>query len=378
MGRSTGGYMKKKYLIFLLLLAVTGAAAVLYANAGKNRDRDLQKEITVRTIENIHSHKDAVKLVQLAEQYEIGTINIGVKQDEDDEVPSGMVFYSSDIAPAAEGYEDYDALADVIDTAHDAGIKVRAWVPQFHDAVAAKAHPDWQMRTINDQQESVVYQSDGEVFLNPLHPEAQKYEKSILLEIAENYDVDGIVMDWLRFDDYAMDLSDRTRAAYEQENGYDPAEIDFDQDSAQRKQWNAWREKGIASYIHAVRTALEKEKPGLELGIYILPPEFQECGQNLQDFCGDIDFVSPMAYYADWDFTPDWVSSEQEGIMHDTELRAGDAQIIPALNVPEEGESSQDAEMLAQMAENYREVTTVDYFIYGKWTQNQLRILEEE
>ena len=53
-----------------------------------------------------------------------------------------------------------------------------------------------------------------EFFLNPLNPAARDYQRLLIEEIARDYDVDGIVIDWVRFDDYNMDLGDETRARF--------------------------------------------------------------------------------------------------------------------------------------------------------------------
>ena len=46
-------------------------------------------------------------------------------------------------------------------------------------------------------------------------------------EIAKNYEVDGIVIDWVRFDDYNMDLGNETRTQFRAATGIDPIDIDF-------------------------------------------------------------------------------------------------------------------------------------------------------
>ena len=88
---------------------------------------------------------------------------------------------------------------------------------------------------------TVAYNQNGEYFVNPLNKKIQKYEISILKEIAKKYDVDGIILDWLRFDDYKMDLSKSTRNAFKKKYGYDPITISFSTNNAKRRQWNSWR-----------------------------------------------------------------------------------------------------------------------------------------
>ena len=69
---------------------------------------------------------DVEALVALAAQHGVGTINLAVKQDEDDEIASGLVFYASALAPRAPGYEAFDVRARKIRAAHARGFWVRA------------------------------------------------------------------------------------------------------------------------------------------------------------------------------------------------------------------------------------------------------------
>src|SRR5262249_29401030 len=152
----------------------------------------------VRTVANLRSSADVSALVAMAGQHGVGTINLAAKQDEDDEIASGFVFYASRIAPRAPGYETFDALGETIREAHRHGIRVRAWVPQFHDQMAVRTHPAWQMQSLNDGRVGPFSGRDRkEVFLNPVNPAARDYQRFLIEEIARNYDVDGVVLDWV-------------------------------------------------------------------------------------------------------------------------------------------------------------------------------------
>jgi hypothetical protein len=82
-------------------------------------------ELIVRTVNNLGNHADVVSFFDMAVEHGVGMINLAAKQDEDDEVPSGAVFYASNLAPRAKGYETFDALRDAISEAHRRDVKVR-------------------------------------------------------------------------------------------------------------------------------------------------------------------------------------------------------------------------------------------------------------
>ena len=125
-------------------LAGAGAALAMPAAARVA----FKTEIIVRTVVNLRSRADVAALVAMAAQHGVSTINLATKQDEDDEIPSGSVFYASRIAPRAPGYETFDALSETTREAHRRGLRVRAWMPQFRDQLAANFHPDWRMHAL--------------------------------------------------------------------------------------------------------------------------------------------------------------------------------------------------------------------------------------
>lgn len=363
----------KRFAIYCIILFL--AVSSLGPKANADSTPAYVTEITVRTVENFKNHSDVVKFINSAAKNNVSIINLNVKEDEDDSVPSGYVFYKSSIAPIAEGYLKFDALKDVIEEAHKKSIQVRAWIPQFHDKAAIERQPDWQMKAVVDGK-VVPYESNGEYFVNPLNADAQAYEESLIKEVVSNYDIDGLILDWLRFDDYNMDMSDGTRQAFIKKNGYDPITIDFSAENGKRTQWNKWRTAQIGQYVSRVKKDVEAIVPGLFLGVYILPPEFEECGQDLKQFSQYIDFVSPMAYYKDWDFSPDWVYGADSGIIADTKAKADGIEIIPVLDIPSNKLYSEYHQIYINLKKNYPEITNISYFAYGKWTTDMFKILQ--
>jgi uncharacterized lipoprotein YddW (UPF0748 family) len=329
-------------------------------------------EIIVRTVANLRTPQDVADLVALAAQHGVGTINLAAKQDEDDEIPSGLVFYASRIAPRAPAFETFDALRETIREAHRLGLKVRAWMPQFHDQTAVRAHPEWQMRHLKGD---VVVPYTGrhrqEFFVNPLNSDARDYQTALIEELARDYDVDGIVVDWVRFDDYAMDLGDETRARFKSTAGFDPIGIDFARDSPLRRQWNAWREAEIAAHIRRLRGRVEAIRPGLAFGVFVLPPAFTEVAQDVGQFSESVTFVSPMAYYKDWGLPSSWVVQE---LLPQTVSKAGRAEVIPVFDEDLSDEAGRA--VLPQIRKLWPAIGTLSWFSYGRWTNAGLQRID--
>jgi uncharacterized lipoprotein YddW (UPF0748 family) len=329
-------------------------------------------ELIVRAVTNFRSPGDVSALVTLAAQHGVSTINLAAKQDEDDEIASGLVFYASRIAPRAPGFESFDALHDTVREAHRHGIKVRAWLPQFHDQMAIRAHPEWQMHGLKD---GLVVPYTGrdrrEFFLNPLNAAARDYQRSLIEEIVRAYDVDGIVIDWVRFDDYAMDLGAETRAQFKASAGFDPIDIDFSRESPQRSQWNAWRTTLIADHVRQLRASLDAIKPDLELGAYILPPEFVEVAQDAAQFASSVSFLAPMAYYKDWGLPASWIVRT---LLPQTVQRAGRAAVIPVFD--EDLSDAAGRELLPKIHRTWPAIGALCWFVYGKWTEAALQRID--
>ncbi len=352
------------------ILSVAALAATLFCGGGGGGTAYLvpapfTAEVIVRSARNLQNHAAVLNLVARAQAGHVQTLVVGAKQDEDDEFPSGTVFYASALAPQA--YPGFDPLADVIAEAHRVGLQVKAWVPQFHDQVAFRKGAEWPMRALVG---GLVSDYTGRpagsaYFVNPCSPAVQAYERAILEEIVANYAIDGLVLDWIRFDDWNMDLGDLTRAAFQSATGEaDPTTLDFTSDNARRRAWQAWRTDQIAAYLSSVRSRVNALKPGLPLGIYLLPPEFVEVGQDAAKFRGLIDFACPMCYFADWGYPLSWVAST---VLKDTAAKLGTGvKVIPTLGIKHT--EAQYRQLNADIRAQFPGVTTLDYFGYLTWT----------
>ena len=357
---------------FLAGLAGSAVAGRTGAARAQPVVRPYRTEIVVRTVRNLRRPADVAALVEQAAASNVEVINLAAKQDEDDELASGTVFYDSRLAPRAAGWEHFDALGETIAAAHKRGLKVRAWVPQFHDQAAMRRHPAWQMQAaVDGKAVPFAGQKGNEFFVNPLDPEAQAYQRAIVEEIARRYPVDGIVLDWLRFDDFNMDVGPGTRTRYRAHAGIDPLTIDFATDNPARRAWNAWRIAAIADYVRSVRALIDAVRPGLALGLYILPPEFVAVAQDAAAFAGAVTFLSPMAYFRDWGFEPRWV---HRGVIPDTVARAAGTKVVPVLD--EDWTDAAYHEIIPHLRRDFPAIDTLPWFVYGRWTESMFRRID--
>lgn len=357
---------KTLLLLFCLTLAGCGQDGPPAAGPLAAAPEPFGIEIIVRTPASLRRVEDVTALVEQAARHGVAVISLLVKQDEDGAIESGRVYYRSAIAPVAAGYEDFDVLQAMLTAAAPHKIRVRAWIPQFHDQVAAKRNAAWQMRALRDGTvQPYTGSRQTEYFVNPLHPEVQAYELSIIREIVGRYAVDGVMLDWIRFDNFDMDLGDVTRQAYRGLTGQDPVGIDFAHAGAERERWNEFRSDGLAAYVRSVRQAIGAQLP---LGVYVLPPEFVEVGQDAAKFLPAADAIAPMCYFRDWKFPIEWFWSS---CMADSARKTGSAQLVPALDANLTDE--QYRQMFEHLRRDFPQVRTLAWFEHEQWSEDKLR-----
>ncbi len=344
-----------------LLIVVFSVLSQLWLLAGEN---SFKNEIVVRTIENINSRADVKRLLNLCREYGVETLSVAFKQDEDDKIPSGTLFYPSKIAPVAKGYENDDLMAYLIAEAKKASIEVNAWVPQFHDQVAYNKKKEWRMVSYSGSKAEYHDKGGREFFVNPVHPGVQEYQLSIIEEIVKRYDIDGIVLDWVRFDGYNMDLSGYTRDLYRKRYGYDPIEIDFSKEGPRRDEWNRFRSEVIADYIKRVSLKIESINPEVKLGVYILSPEWKEVAQDPALFYPYTHSLYPMCYYDDWGYEPDWIYGSREDAIVPLVIKAAHGRrVVPVFD------NDWDLNVYETLFENLDSAATIGWFDYGVWSK---------
>ena len=115
-----------------------------------------------------------------------------------------------------KGSRGFDPLSYVIELAHQSRprIEVHAWLNTFFvgetSGVWLKHADAWANRT-----------NDGATggYLDPAIPEVQTYTHKIFLDLARNYDVDGIHMDFVRYPGVTWGYSPVALAQYSHETG---------------------------------------------------------------------------------------------------------------------------------------------------------------
>ncbi|MFB8788926.1 MAG: family 10 glycosylhydrolase [Potamolinea sp.] len=156
------------------------------------------------------------------------------------------------------GVKGRDMLKEMVDQGHQKGMRVIPWF-EFGfmapaDSELAKRHPNW--LTQNNKGEKIWKEgNDQRVWLNPFHPEVQKFIQDLVIEIVGNYDVDGI-----QFDDHfglpsEFGYDNFTVQLYKQEHqGKAPPS------NPQDAEWVRWRANKITDLLTQTFRAIKNTK----------------------------------------------------------------------------------------------------------------------
>jgi uncharacterized lipoprotein YddW (UPF0748 family) len=123
----------------------------------------------------------------------------------------GDAFYNSNFEPRANGLSpSFDPLQTAIDAAHSRGIKIHAWMntttmwqgtaltpPAGH--MFYKTNPSFRLMNSSGTLEPQEGTGGGYSSVNPLLPEVHTHINNVANDIATNYNVDGIHLDYVRY-----------------------------------------------------------------------------------------------------------------------------------------------------------------------------------
>jgi uncharacterized lipoprotein YddW (UPF0748 family) len=223
----------------------------------------------------------------------------------------GDAYYRSAFEPWAQNLTGtlgqdpgWDPLAFLITRAHEAGMEVHAWCNVYKVRGPLPVSPSIPLHITLAHPEWAVTQN-SEVWLDPGLPVVRRYLITVVLDLIRNYDVDGVMLDFIRYP--GRDFPD--------ENTYRRFGSGIDRD--------VWRRANITRFVEELYDSVHARKPYLRvgstpIGIYDGDPSGDRQGayhsyyQDSQLWLrkGAQDYLAPQIY---WDIgasegDPDFVS----------------------------------------------------------------------
>lgn len=170
----------------------------------------------------------------------------------------------------------FDPLQYLIDQAHAEGIEVHAWViaTSIWNNLTPPLNPNHVFNLHGSSKTGadnwLMYRNDGafragsDYLLDPGHPDAADYIVKMYTSVVENYDIDGINFDRIRYPDTSLGFSTW---------GYNPVAVARFQEATGRTdipaptdpQWAQWRRDQITSIVRRVYLESTALKPNIRV-----------------------------------------------------------------------------------------------------------------
>lgn len=157
----------------------------------------------------------------------------------------------------------YDPLAFAIEEAHKRGLELHVWVNPFR--VTSSGTLDTEDLVWKNAGEWIIKYNNSSFkgqIIDPGYPEARAYVHKVFMEIVNNYDIDGILMD-----DYFYAYGGTYSEDSKSKSLYKPSNVkDVDQDGSTD---DDWRRANVDSVICNLYKEIQKVKPWVRFGMGI-------------------------------------------------------------------------------------------------------------
>lgn len=254
-------------IIFILLFNLSAFAATTTASTQKSSDF---RGLWVATVVNIDYptkattnsevlKSEALQILDYAKNTGFNAVFLQVR-------PSGDALYKSKYYPwskyltGKQGVAPsggFDPLDFWIAEAHKRGLELHAWINPYRVTKRSSGEPIHDFASLHSTNPAVknpgwtVKHSDGNIYLNPGIPEARQLIINGVLEIVENYPVDGI-----HFDDY-----------FYPDKNFNDSET-YKKYNTSGKSLDNWRRDNVNTLVRDVYTAIKSTgKSNVRFGI---------------------------------------------------------------------------------------------------------------
>ena len=227
---------------------------------------------------------------------------------------AGVAHYPSAFLPPSETFTRYgDQVEQCVQAARQHGLEVHIWKITWNLEDAPKEFIE-KMRAAGRTQVSATGEPLN--WLCPSHPENVKLELNVLLEIVENYDVDGVQLDYIRYPGahacYCEECRKRFVLATQTEIDDWPASVlpkgisvgETSRSRFLRNAYTEWRVQQITRLVRLLHKRARELKPDIKISAAVFggyPACVTSIGQDWVAWAkaGYLDFVCPMNYTED-------------------------------------------------------------------------------
>lgn len=227
---------------------------------------------------------------------------------------AGVAHYPSEFLPPSETLIRHgDQVLQCVQAAHRYGLEVHIWKITWNLEGAPREFVE-NMREAGRTQVSATGEPLN--WLCPSHPENVKLELNVLLEIVENYDIDGVQLDYIRYPGahacYCEECRKRFVLATKTQIDTWPTAV---ASGEHKNAWTGWRVQQITRLVRLLHKRARQIKPNIKISAAVFggyPACVTSIGQDWVAWAnaGYLDFVCPMNYTEDTIYFTDLLETQ--------------------------------------------------------------------
>jgi uncharacterized lipoprotein YddW (UPF0748 family) len=235
----------------------------------------------------------------------------------------GDAYYNSKLVPRSHLLKDtnFNPLAYVIKKTRHSSIKIHAWFNVYYLWSSSEkpsqsdhllfTHPEWLDtkypdpldigQTLDDIRRNRNPNEEG-IYLAPTHPEVEAHLQNILTELLQNYHLDGIHFDYVRYQDLGWGLNPVGMKYFFQYSGSLPGLPALEVQG--KPSFSDFKNAAITQFIHKASRRIKAYQPDCIVSAAVKPNLFKaqnNFGQKWYDWLasGYLDWAVPMNYATD-------------------------------------------------------------------------------
>ena len=220
----------------------------------------------------------------------------------------GDAYYTSEFVPKSHLIQNtsFDPLAYLIPKAKENGIKVHAWLNTYL-LWSSRVKPVQKNHLFYTNMEWLDQNKRGEInishelkklnggkngneglYLSPNHPKVNPYLISVFKELIENYELDGLHLDYIRYHDSEYGQNPDAIAQYRKENGLKVLQLSTSapdpMTAAKAGQWSDSRRKAVTELVRDTKSLIDVIRPNLILSAAVKPNLYQARDRYYQEW----------------------------------------------------------------------------------------------
>ena len=215
--------------------------------------------------------------------------------------PDGYIDYHGTTALVRPEFTDWDPLRVLTEESRKVGLKVHPWCCVFREGDGSKL--------LQEHPEYVAMDPSGEPVLAgrwkirwacSARPEVHDYEFAMYEELMDNYDIDGVHLDYIRYNHPASGqhscFCSYCRETFKKQTGAEPT---TDQATREWAAWIDWRAANITRFVERLRAAAKEKGKEVSAAVFSdYPTSIVSIGQDWEDWGKRrlVDFMFPMNY----------------------------------------------------------------------------------